>query len=125
MISGRIAADDMQGMRVNMLADGLFDLFCWVLTIVALILLFREAKRRAVPQAKRYTGWILVGAGLFNLVEGILDHELLGLHHVHPQSHWLAWDIGFLIVGGLLPLAIGWMLREEQQTKVIPMRPAA
>lgn len=48
---------------------------------------------------------ILAGWGAFNLVEGIVDHQLLGLHHVRddlggPPS----WDIGFLIFGALLVL---------------------
>jgi uncharacterized membrane protein len=26
---------------------------------------------------------MLIGFGLFNLVEGIIDHHLLGIHHVN------------------------------------------
>ena len=125
MVSGKISPDTMRGMKLNMLADGIFDLFCWLVTIAALILLYRTAKNRRLPRGKVYTGWILIGAGAFNFIEGIIDHEILGLHHVHPQSHWLAWDVGFLIVGGLVPAWIGWLLRREQQGNVVPIRRAA
>ena len=125
MLSGRIPANTMERMKLNMLADGFFDLFCWLMTIAALILLFREAKRQMLPRAKVFTGWILVGAGSFNFVEGVIDHEILGLHHVHPQSHWVAWDIGFLIFGGLIVAGIGWLLTGEQHGNVVPIRRAA
>jgi uncharacterized membrane protein len=59
---------------------------------------------------------MLVGFGLFNLVEGTIDHHLLGLHHVNetaPREQWIYWDVGFLVwgaamlVGGLYLLKRG------------------
>jgi uncharacterized membrane protein len=41
--------------------------------------------------------------------EGPIDHQLLGLHHVHPGAGELAWDVGFLLFGALLAAA-GWAL---------------
>jgi uncharacterized membrane protein len=29
---------------------------------------------------------MLIGFGLFNLVEGIIDHHLLGIHHVNETA---------------------------------------
>ena len=52
-----------------------------------------------------------MGFGMFNLIEGIVDHHILGLHHVNetvPREQWIYWDIGFLaweaamVVGGLV-----------------------
>jgi uncharacterized membrane protein len=39
-------------------------------------------------------GWVLVGWGLFNIFEGLVDHQMLGIRHVHggPRQTW--WDIG-------------------------------
>ena len=35
-----------------------------------------------------------------DLVEGVVDHHLLGLHHVKEFAvHPLAWDLGFLLLG--------------------------
>ena len=58
------------------------------------------------------TGTMLMGFGIFNLIEGIIDHHLLGLHHVNetvPPEQWIYWDIGFLIWGAAM-LVIGWMM---------------
>lgn len=46
----------------------------------------------------------------------MIDHQLLGLHHVHPGNHQLAWDLGFVLAGGLGFLLLGY---------VIARRPAA
>ncbi|MCA1190344.1 DUF2243 domain-containing protein, partial [Saccharopolyspora sp. 6T] len=55
-------------------------------------------------------GWVLVGWGVFNLVEGVLDHHLLGIHHVRDGPHRLWWDLGFLALGALLVVA-GYLLQ--------------
>lgn len=51
-----------------------------------------------------------MGFGLFNLVEGIIDHHVLGLHHVfeYASTQWL-FDSAFLASGVLL-LIVGWAL---------------
>jgi len=46
-----------------------------------------------------------MGFGTFNLLEGIVDHQILGIHHVNetaPPDQWIYWDIGFLIWGALM-----------------------
>ncbi len=53
-----------------------------------------------------------MGFGLFNVVEGIVDHFLLGIHHVNetvPREQWIVWDIGFLVWGGVMLIG-GWLL---------------
>jgi uncharacterized membrane protein len=46
---------------------------------------------------------MLAGWGVFNLVEGTIDHEVLGIHHVRDDLGGpVGWDIGFLVFGVLL-----------------------
>ena len=52
-------------------------------------------------------------------MEGIIDHHLLGLHHVNETvapDQWIYWDLGFLGWGALM-LIIGWqmMLKGQQE----------
>ncbi len=57
-------------------------------------------------------GSFLMGFGAFNLVEGMVNHQLLGLHHVNetvPRDQWVYWDIGFLLWGAVMLIA-GWAL---------------
>lgn len=54
---------------------------------------------------------MLLGWAAFNLVEGVIDHHLLQLHHVRDLPvHVPLYDWAFLLVGGVLLGAIGWMM---------------
>ena len=53
------------------------------------------------------SGRCSLGWGLFNLVEGLIDHELLGIHHVVEAGNHLLWDMAFLGSGVVLIL-VGW-----------------
>jgi uncharacterized membrane protein len=69
---------------------------------------------------KLLAGTLLIGFGIFNLVEGIIDHHVLGIHHVNetvPRDQWIWWDLGFLIWGAAM-LVGGWLLlgRGRQET---------
>ena len=65
---------------------------------------------------------MLAGWGLFNLVEGLVDHHLLGIHHVRAGAGQSAYDVAFLVLGAAL-LAGGLTLaRRPTRTAT---RPAA
>lgn len=98
---------------LNMVWDGLFHVFDFVMTATGVILLWRAGGRDDVAwSANTFFGSILIGAGLFDVVEGIIDHQILGIHHVKPGPNQLAWDLGFLAFGGCL-IAIGWIIKKN------------
>jgi uncharacterized membrane protein len=48
---------------------------------------------------------LLIGFGAFNLVEGLVDHVLLGIHHVREDTaNQLSYDIAFLVWGAAMLL---------------------
>ncbi|GAB3963239.1 DUF2243 domain-containing protein [Plantactinospora veratri] len=100
------------GLEMNTLWDGIFHAVCWLAVLIGLAILYSRVThhRRRVWTSRVLWGWILVGWGLFNLVEGILDHHILGIHHVYPGPDQLWWDIAFLVLGALL-VAGGWLLQ--------------
>ena len=51
-------------------------------------------------------GLMLAGWGLFNLVEGVIDHHILGIHHVKAGSGQTLLDLAFLALGAVL-LVVG------------------
>jgi uncharacterized membrane protein len=62
---------------------------------------------------RAYSGSLLLGWGLFNLVEGLIDHELLQVHHVYqndPQV-FVLWDLAFLACGVIFILIGASMVR--------------
>jgi uncharacterized membrane protein len=102
----------MEAMMQNMRWDGWFHAATLVLTIAGVLLLWHEGRRGTAPPSLRMlTGQMILGWGLFNLVEGVIDHHLLELHHVRDvPMHIPAYDWIFLAVGGLLFIAIGWLM---------------
>ena len=105
-------ANTVHGLRINTLWDGLFHTFTWLAVLVGLALLYSRVQhsRGQVWRSRELWGLVLVGWGLFNLVEGVVDHHLLGIHHVRAGPHQTLWDLGFLGLGVLLVVA-GRLLR--------------
>ena len=105
--------DTVAGLRVNTLWDGLFHAATYVATVAGLFLLWDVARQpHAAWSMSLLLGLLLMGWGTFNLVEGLINHQVLGLHHVNetaPDEQWIWWDLGFLIWGALLLLG-GWAL---------------
>lgn len=117
MGSSVVPPTTMAGMRQNMIWDGEFHALMWVITLAGIYLLLADARRAApLPSAGAFTGQVLLGWGIFNLVEGIIDHQILGIHHVRdlpvhvPMYDWL-----FLAIGGIGFLLLGWAMSRERQ----------
>ncbi|GLY26606.1 DUF2243 domain-containing protein [Micromonospora sp. NBRC 101691] len=106
--------DTVPGLRVNTLWDGIFHVVTWVSVLAGLALLHARVtrSRNRLWRSRTLWGWALVGWGLFNLVEGIVDHHLLGIHHVREGANRLWWDLGFLALGAVL-VAGGWLLQRR------------
>lgn len=104
--------DTVAGLQMNTLWDGLFHVFTWLAVLIGLGLLYSRlsTSRGQVWGSRVLWGWILVGWGLFNLVEGVVDHHLLGIHHVRAGPDQMWWDLGYLGLG-LLLVVIGWVLQ--------------
>ncbi|MGV3486761.1 MAG: DUF2243 domain-containing protein [Planctomycetaceae bacterium] len=112
-------------LQINMFWDGMFHLMTWVMTAVGLILLWRSmppshplsstaTSHIALSSdrtllTKTLVGAMVLGWGLFNLVEGTIDHHLLHIHHVTETDDHLFWDILFL-ASGVLMIVGGWVL---------------
>lgn len=94
-------------LEINMFWDGLFHAFTWIMTAVGIALLWRAVGQAQVPlSTKTFVGGLALGWGLFNLVEGIVNHHVLHIHHVIESANHLPWDLAFLGSGVLL-IALG------------------
>jgi len=107
MFSSRISPDTVPGLRMNTLGDGFFHTVTWLAVLVGLGLLYSRVThaRRQVWSSPMLWGWMLNGWGWFNLVEGLIDHQILGIHHVYADADWFLWDMLFLASGVIFILA--------------------
>ncbi len=95
------------GLESNTLADGLFHLATWLAVLVGVTLAVRAWQRgEPAPPWRRYVGLMLAGWGAFNVVEGVIDHLLLGIHHVRDDLGGpIGWDLAFVAFGAVLVIA--------------------
>jgi uncharacterized membrane protein len=102
------------GLEVNTFADGLFHLATWLFVMAGAITSLRAWRTgRVAPSWSFHFGLMLAGWGIFNVVEGLVDHQVLGVHHVRDDlGAPLSWDLGFLVFGVLLVLG-GWALHRR------------
>jgi uncharacterized membrane protein len=101
----------MEAMKRNMMWDGWFHVATLVLCLAGVFMLLGLARRNhELPKPRMLVGQMLSGWGIFNLGEGIIDHHLLGLHHVRDMPvHVPLYDYLFLGLagGGLILLGVG------------------
>jgi uncharacterized membrane protein len=121
MMSARIPRSSVINVDINMFWDGLFHAFTWAMTCMGIVLLWRALSgvtEQVRPIGLRsLVGPMLMGWGLFNVVEGIIDHEILQLHHVvELASNHLIGDSAFLVFGAALVVCGRWQSREALRT---------
>jgi uncharacterized membrane protein len=112
MGSARLAPTTMSAMKQNMAWDGWFHAGMLLVTLLGIFVLLNDARGgRPVPSGMALVGQMLTGWGAFNLVEGIVDHQVLQLHHVRDVPvHIPLYDWVFLGAGGLGLLILGVLI---------------
>jgi uncharacterized membrane protein len=122
--------DSVANLEVNTFWDGLFHAATYVLIALGVAMFWRHARRaHARWSGKLLAGTLLIGWGIFNIVEGVVNHHLLGLHHVNetvPHSQWWLWDTGFLAWGALMLIGGAYLVRagqRETRTHRMPTAP--
>lgn len=110
LLSAVQAARDL---RVQILADGLFHALMYLLAIVGLAQLWRRRAALDGRGAGRALGAAaLLGFGAWHAVDAVLSHWILGIHRIRMDvANPLVWDLAWLAVFGLVPLACGLWLR--------------
>ncbi len=107
----------VENLEANMLADGFFHAVTWALVALGVWLLWKARREATDAPGRALLGWMLTGWGLFNVVEGVVDHLVLEIHHVRGES--LGWDLAFLAFGLLLILC-GWLVAGERARRPSP-----
>ena len=104
--------DARRDIRTLIMADGLFHLLMYVIAATGLWLLWRS---RTEHGDRHLLSNLAIGFGLWHVVDGVLSHWIIGLHRIRMEvDNPLFWDLLWLGVFGLVPLAAGWWLRRTQ-----------
>ena len=123
--TGEYPATTVEGLETNTLVDGFFHVATWVFVVAGMLLALRAWQRRELaPPWRGQLGLLFIGWGFFNLVEGLIDHQILGIHHVRDDlGAPLGWDLAFLglgaalVVGGLALMRSGERVADHHSAK--------
>lgn len=111
---------NLSNLQFNTLLDGLFHAGAWVVALWGVWMLIQNAKRGTFLHAPRplLVGAFIAGWGAFNVIENILNHFILQVHHVRENvpNVW-TYDIVFLVLLVFAPLLIGVKMIKSAREK--------
>ena len=125
MLSAKLPQTELLNVKISMVWDGLFHALTWVTTLIGLSLLWKAGKIKECPwSGKTLWGGLFIGWGIFNTVEGIIDHHILGIHHVVERLGVSIYDHIFL-ASGIVFIAVGVALSQNKKAGNEPLRTPA
>ena len=111
LVAGYRSPDDLEGLQVNTLADGVFHVLCWIAVAAGVLWVARAYDDVRTLGLRGATGWLLVGWGAWHLVDEVLFHVVLQAHHIRMVEDYLVYDLAYTASGVLLLLAGVALLR--------------
>jgi uncharacterized membrane protein len=100
----------------QIVSDGVFHFGVTVALVIGGVLLWLAGRPSEISSGISWlVGGFLSGAGIFNLIEGIVNHHILQIHRVKPgDPNALMYDLGFLTIG-LLLVIIGETVKRKRR----------
>lgn len=97
--------------RTQVLWDGYFHALMYLTAAVGLAGLWRAHRGALEVSRRRLVGALLLGFGLWHVVDGVLSHWLLGIHRIKLDSQVpLIWDLTWFFGFGVVPLVVGVLM---------------
>ncbi|MET8198477.1 DUF2243 domain-containing protein [Micromonospora taraxaci] len=100
---------------VALLSDGLLHA-AEVVALVGGFFWFADLRRRGALANRLTWGGFLLGAGGFQLFDGLVDHKVLRLHQIRYGVHLVPYDVVWNVAGAVLLLAgaaVVWRARSQ------------
>lgn len=88
----------------GLVSDGVFHAVGFVAVVTGLFL-FADLRRRHAFVAGRWVGGVLLGAGAFQLYDGLVQHKVFGLHQIRYGVDLVAYDVTWNVVAAALLVA--------------------
>ncbi|MHA6252731.1 DUF2243 domain-containing protein [Oceanobacillus sp. CAU 1775] len=82
---------DKSTTAIGLVSDGLFHAFSWFATVGALFML-ADLRRRKALWLTRWWGGVLLGAGVFQLYDGTIQHKLMRIHQIRYNVDIFPYD---------------------------------
>lgn len=103
-----------RSLRVQLIADGLLHVVMYLVAVGGLLLLWRARATLARLPGRHVVGAALVGFATWHCLDAVLNHWLLGIHHIRDDAaNPVAYDLVWVGVFGLGLLALGLRLLRQ------------
>lgn len=101
----------VESLRVQVLWDGLFHALMYLIAVLAIWRLWRSRAQAQHEWGRSFAGALLIGFGIWNVLDIGLAHWIVGIHRVRLDSpNPLLWDLIWIVAFGILPSVVGWLL---------------
>jgi uncharacterized membrane protein len=117
MLSAKLPQDTVVNIKISMVWDGLFHALTWLTTAISIKLLWQAGRQSHITfSGLSFFGSLFIGWGTFNIVEGLIDHHILGIHHVVERFGLSIYDYLFLGIGVVFVcMGIGFIHSEKKK----------
>lgn len=99
---------------LGLISDGLFHAFSWFATIGGLFL-FADLRRRSALSLQRWWGGVLLGAGGFQLYDGILQHKWMRIHQIRYVDNVIIYDVVWNVLAALTILIGMFLIKRSKK----------
>jgi uncharacterized membrane protein len=103
----------------GLVSDGFLHAFSWTALVVGFFLLADLHRRRVTVPVRVWAGG-LIGAGAFQLYDGLVDHKVLRVHQVRYGVDLLPYDLAWNVAGAVILLAGLLLLRRPARPLTTP-----
>lgn len=115
LVSERIPPAPRQALERNLFWDGVFHLAVTVVLLVGLVLLWHGTRHGRRPGAA-VVGLVVLGWGGFQLVDQVVFHVLLELHHIRQDvADPRPYDLGYTAIGAALVVLGSGLVRRSRR----------
>jgi uncharacterized membrane protein len=118
MISNVLPPDTLLNKQINTFWDGIFHVFTWAMTVVGVVLLWRLFfKRDLIISSQLFVGALILGWGIFNAFDSIVNHYLLKIHNIRENTeNPMLYNHAFFAFALILMLT-GWLMIKNVKEK--------
>ncbi|MCP1146192.1 DUF2243 domain-containing protein [Lysinibacillus endophyticus] len=106
---------DKATLSVGLISDGLFHAFSWFSTVAGLFML-ADMRKRKIWNKKKWVGGIFVGAGVFQLYDGTIQHKLMKIHQIRYNVEIFYYDLTWNVIAVILIIIGVILLRKSSST---------
>lgn len=89
---------------IGLISDGLFHAFSWFATIAGIFLLAHIQRTQSFI-FQRWLAGLLVGVGVFQLYDGLIQHKIMRLHQIRYVDNVIVYDIVWNVIAALILVA--------------------